>query len=128
MDLIGVKAWVDWEVWLLQGCSEGMVDFSCGLLWRRLRVCPILYPLLSFLCIWTISGDVPFVLSMEKIVLPLLSWFLVFVPVLLLIVFLAFILLLRYFVWGYLRHLLPLLAVPLLLYVKNLLIWRLLRL
>ena len=60
MDLTGVKAWVDWAVWLLRWYSDGVVDFSCGLLWWRLRVCPILYPLLSFICIWAISADVPF--------------------------------------------------------------------
>ena len=79
MDLIGVEAWIDWAVWLLRGCDEGMVDFSCGLLWQRLSVCPVLYPLLSFPRVWAISGDVPFVLSMEKTILPSLSWFLVLV-------------------------------------------------
>ena len=70
MNLTGVKAWVDWAIWLPRGCNEGMVDFSCGLLWRRLRVCPILYPLLSFFRVWAISGDVSFVLSMKETVLP----------------------------------------------------------
>ena len=65
---------------------------------------------------------------MEETVLPSLSWFLVFVPAFLLIVFFAFILLLGCFVFFCLRHLLPLLATPLLLYVENLLIRRLLRL
>ena len=82
MNLIGVKAWVDWVVWLLRGCIEGVVNFSSGLLGWRLRVCPILYPLLSFLHIWAISGDVLFVLFMKETILPSLSWFLVFVPVL----------------------------------------------
>ena len=105
-----------------------MVDFSCGLLWRRLRIFPVLYPLLSFLRIWAISGDVPFVLCMKETILPSLSWFLVLVPILPLIAFLALVLLLRCFVWGCLQHLLALLAIPLLPYIKNLLIWRLLRL
>jgi hypothetical protein len=65
---------------------------------------------------------------MKETILPSLFWFLALVPILPLIVFLDLILLLRCFVWGYLRHLLPLLAVPLLLYIKNLLIWCLLRL
>jgi hypothetical protein len=59
---------------------------------------------------------------MKETILPSLSWFLVFVLVLLLIVFVAFILLLWCFAWGCLRHLLPLLAIPLLLNVENLLI------
>jgi len=63
---------------------------------------------------------------MKETILPPLSWFLVSVLVLPLIVFFAFVLLLWWFVWGYLRHLLPLLAIPLLLYVENLLIYRLL--
>jgi hypothetical protein len=122
MNLIGVKTWVDWAIWLLQRCSEGVVDLPGGLLWQRLRVCPIFYHLLSFLRIWAISSDVPFVLFIKEIILPSLSWFLVFVPVLPLIVFLAFVLLLWCFVWGCLRYPLSLLVVPLLLYIKNLLI------
>jgi hypothetical protein len=59
---------------------------------------------------------------MKETMLPSLSWFLVFVLVLPLIVFVAFILLLWCFAWGCLRHLLPLLAIPLLLNVENLLI------
>jgi hypothetical protein len=73
VDLIGVKAWVDSVVWLLLGCSEGVVDFSCGLLWRRLRICPIIYPFLGLLRIWAISGDMSFVFSMKEIILPSLS-------------------------------------------------------
>ena len=65
---------------------------------------------------------------MEETILPSLPWFLVFVLALLLIVFFTFVLLLRCFVLFYLGHLLPLLATPLLLYVENLLIRRLLRL
>ena len=99
-----------------------MVDFPGGLLWRRLRVFSAFYPFLSFLRIWAISGDVPFVFSMKETILPLLSWFLVSVPVLPLIVFLAFVLLLWSFILGCLRRLLHLLAIPLLLYVENLLI------
>ena len=64
-----------------------MVDLPSRLLWQRLRVCPIFYPLLGFFCIWAISGDVPFVFSMEKTILPSLPWLLVFVLALLLIVF-----------------------------------------
>jgi len=70
VDLTRVKAWVDCVIWLFRGCSEGMVDFFGGLLLRRLRVCPILYPLLSFFRVWAISGDVSFVLSMKETVLP----------------------------------------------------------
>ena len=73
MDLPRVKAWVDWVIWLFRGCSEGMVDFSGRLLLRRLRVCPIIYPLLSFFRVWAIFGDVSFVLSMKETVLPSLS-------------------------------------------------------
>ena len=94
-----------------------MVDLTGGLLWRRLRVCPVFYPLLGFFSIWAISGDVPFVFSMEEIILPSLPWLLVFVLAFLLIVFFAFILLLGCFALFYLQHLLPLLATPLLLYV-----------
>ena len=65
---------------------------------------------------------------MKETILPPLLWFLVFVPVLPLIVFLAFVLLVQWFVLLYLRCLLPLLAAPLLFYVKNLLIRGLLRL
>ena len=70
----------------------------------------------------------PFVFFMEETILSSLPWFLVFVPALLLIVFFTFILLLRCFVLFCLRHLLPLLAIPLLLYVENLLVMHLLRL
>ena len=126
--MIGVKAWVDWAIWLLWRYNEGIVDLPSGLLWRRLRVCPVFYPLLGFFCIWAISGDMPFVFSMEEIILSSQPWFLVFVLALLLIVFFAFVLLLRCFVLFCLGHLLPLLATPLLLYVENLLIRRLLRL
>jgi len=73
VNLIGVKVWADWAVWLLRGCSEGMVDFFCGLLWWRLRVCPVLYPLLSFLHVWAISGDVLFVFFMKEAILTSLS-------------------------------------------------------
>ena len=65
---------------------------------------------------------------MEEIILSSQPWFLVFVLALLLIVFFAFILLLQCFVLFYLRHLLPLLAMPLLLYVENVLVRCLLRL
>ena len=51
---------------------------------------PYFYPLLSFLRIWAISCDVPFVFSMKETILSPLLWFLVFVLVLPLIVFLAF--------------------------------------
>ena len=85
--MIGVKAWVDWAIWMLRRYNEGMVDLPSGLLWRRLRVCPVFYPLLGFFCIWAISGDMPFVFSMEETILPLLPWFLVFILALLLIVF-----------------------------------------
>jgi hypothetical protein len=122
VNLIGIKTWVDWAIWLLRRRSKGVVDLPNGVLWRRLRICPAFYSLLSFLRNWTISGDVPFVLSMKETILPSQSWFLVFVPVFPLIVFLAFVLLLWCFVWGCLRHLLPLLAIPLLLYAENLLI------
>jgi hypothetical protein len=64
----------------------------------------------------------PFVFSAKETILPSLSWFLVFVPVLPLIVFLSFVLLLRYFAWGCLWHVLPLLAIPMLLDVENLLV------
>ena len=94
MNLIGVKTWVDWAIWLLRRHNEGVVDLPSGLLWHRLEFCPAFYPLLSFLRIWAISGDVPFVFSMKETILPPLLWFLVFVPVLPLIVFLAFVLLL----------------------------------
>jgi hypothetical protein len=77
---------------------------------------------MSFLCIWAIFGDVPFVFSMKETILPSLSWFLVFVLILPLIVVLTFVLLLWCFAWGCLYHLLPLLATPLLLNVKNLLV------
>jgi hypothetical protein len=59
---------------------------------------------------------------MKETILPSLPWFLVFVPVLPLIVFFAFVLLLWCFAWGYLWHLLPLLVIPLLLNVENLLV------
>jgi hypothetical protein len=65
---------------------------------------------------------------MKETILPPLSWFLVFVLVLSLIEFLAFVLLVRWLVLFCLRHLLPLLAASLLFYVKNLLIRGLLRL
>jgi hypothetical protein len=65
---------------------------------------------------------------MKETILPSLSWFLVLVLVLPLIVFLAFVLLLRCFVWGCLPHQLALLVVPLLLYIKILLIWHMQRL
>ena len=91
--MIGVKAWVDWAIWLLQRYSEGMVDLPGRLLWQRLRVCPIFYRLLGFFRIWAISGDVSFVFSMEETILPSLSLFLIFVLALLLIVFFGFILL-----------------------------------
>jgi len=55
---------------------------------------PCFYPLLGFFRIWAISGDMPFVFSMEETILPSLSLFLIFVLALLLIVFFAFILLL----------------------------------
>ena len=87
VNLIGVKAWVDWAIWLLWRYIEGMVDLPGGLLWRRLRVCPVFYSLLGLFRIWAISGDVPFVFSMEETILPLLPWFLVFILALLLIVF-----------------------------------------
>ena len=48
---------------------------------------PFFYPLLGFIRIWAISGDVPFVFSMEETILPSLPWFLVFVLGFLLIVF-----------------------------------------
>jgi len=93
-----VKAWVHWAIWLLRRHNEGVIDLPGGLLWRRLRICLVFYSLLGFLRIWAISGDVPFVFSMKKAMLPSLSWFLVFVLALPLIVFLAFVLLLRCFV------------------------------
>ena len=71
--MTGVKVWVDWAVWLLRGCGKCMVDFSYGLLWQRLRVCPVLYPLLSFLHVWAISGDVLFVFFMKEAILTSLS-------------------------------------------------------
>ena len=89
---------------------------------------PYFYSLLGFFRIWAISGDVPFVFSKKETILPSLPWFLVFVPTFLLIVFLAFVLLLRYFVLFYLRQLVSLLATSLLFYVKNLLTRGLLRL
>ena len=105
-----------------------MAHLSCRLLWRRWRICSAFDPFLGLLGIWAIPGDVPFVFSIEETILPSLPWFLVFVLAFLLIVFLAFVLLLRCFALFCLRHLLPLLATPLLLYVENLLIRRLLRL
>jgi hypothetical protein len=65
---------------------------------------------------------------MKEIILPLLSWFLVFVLVLPLTVFPAFALLVGWLVLLCLRHLLPLLAASLLFYVENLLVRSLLRL
>ena len=93
MNLIGVKTWVDWAIWLLRRYNKGVVDLPGGLLWRRLTIFPIFYSLLGFFCIWAISGDVPFVFTMKETILHPLSWFLVFVLVLPLIVFLAFVLL-----------------------------------
>jgi hypothetical protein len=49
-----------------EGCGEGVVYLSCSLLWRRLLVSSILYPLLGFFGIWAIPGDVPFVLSVKN--------------------------------------------------------------
>ena len=98
-------------MWLLRGCSEGMVDFSCGLLWWRLWVCSIFYPLLSFLRVWAISSDVPFVFSMKETVMPL--WLVVgvviFVPWYILIVSLIVMLVRRPIVLVGLRKLLSLL-------------------
>jgi hypothetical protein len=122
VDLIGVKAWVYWAAWLLRGCGEGMIYLSYGLLWWGLRVCSILYPLLSFLCVWAIPGDVPFVLSIKETILPSLFLVLVLDPFLPLTISLAFVLLLRCIVWACLWHLLPLLATPLLLYIEDLMI------
>ena len=94
MNLIRVKDWVDWAIWLLRRYNKGVVDFLGGLLGRRLKICPIFYYLLGFFRIWAISGDMPFVFFMEETILSSLPWFLVFVPALLLIVFFAFVLLL----------------------------------
>jgi hypothetical protein len=105
-----------------------VVHFPSGLLRWRLRLFSTFYPLLRFLRIWAISGDVPFVFSMKETVLPPLSCFLVFAPVLPLIVFLAFVLLVRRLILLCLQHLLPLLAASFLFYVEILSIRGLLRL
>ena len=113
--------------------AAAKVQRRCG--WPPWRVTvaevedlPCFYSLLCFFRIWAISSDVPFGFSMEETILPSLPWFLVFVSALLLIVFFAFVLLLWCIILFCLRHLLSLLATPLLLYVENLLIRRLLRL
>jgi hypothetical protein len=69
------------------------------------------YSLLSFLYIWAISGDVPFVFSMKEIVLP--SWLVVgsviFVPWFILVVSLIVLLAQRLTILVGLRKLLSLL-------------------
>ena len=65
---------------------------------------------------------------MKETILLSLPLVLVLVPFLPLTVSLAFVLLLRPFVWDSLQCLLPLLAIPLLLYIEGLTIWPLLRL
>ena len=58
-----------------------MVDLSCGLLRRRLWVLLALYPLLCFLGIRAVCGDVSFIFAMEEIVLPPRLLILVSIPV-----------------------------------------------
>ena len=103
-----------------------MVHLSCRLLWRRLWVCSIFYPFLGLLGIWTIPGDVPFVFSIEEIILPSLPLVLVSILIPALANSLAFGLFLRRAVWACLRWLIPLLVVSSLFYVEDLLVLRLL--
>jgi len=98
-----------------------MVYLSCGLLWRGLQICSAFDPFLGLLGIWTIPGDVPFVFSIEEIILPSLPLVLVSILIPALANSLAFGLFLRRAVWACLRRLLPLLAASLLFYIKDLL-------
>ena len=116
----GVYAWVNWVVLLLR-CCKGMVHLSCGLMWRRWRICSAFDAFLGLLGIWAIPGDVPLVLSMKEAVLSSLPLVLVSVLVPALAITLAFGLFLRRTVWACLRRLLPLLAASLLFYIKDLL-------
>ena len=98
-----------------------MVYLSCGLLWRRLRICSAFDPFLGLLSIRAVLGDVPLVLFIKEAVLPLLLLVLVSVLVPALAISLTFDLFLRHVVWACLHRLLPLLAASLLLYIKDLL-------
>ena len=103
-----------------------MIHLSCGLLWWRWRICSAFDPFLGLLGIWAISGDVPFVFSIEEIILPSLPLVLVSISVPALANSLVFGLFLRHAVWACLRWLLPLLAISLQFYVEDLLALRLL--
>jgi hypothetical protein len=96
-----------------------MVYLSCGLLWRRLRVCSTFDPFLGLLSIWTIPGDVPLILSTEEAILPSPPLVLVSILVPALAISLAFGLILRCSAWACLHRLLPLLAASLLFYIKD---------
>ena len=98
-----------------------MVHLSCGLLWRRWPICSAFDPFLGLLGIWAIPSDVPFVFSMEEIILSSLLLVLVSIPFLALVISLAFGLFLRHAVWACVHWLLPLLVVSLLFYVEDLL-------
>ena len=98
-----------------------MVYLSCRLLWWSLWICSAFDPFLGLLGIWAIPSDVPFVFSMEKIILPSLLLVLVSIPVPTLAISLAFGLFLRRAVRACLHRLLPLLVVSLLFYVEDLL-------
>jgi hypothetical protein len=65
---------------LLGGCGKGLVYLPWDLLRQRLQVFSAFYPFLGFLCIWAVPSYMPFILSMEEEILPLLPLFFVFVP------------------------------------------------
>ena len=100
-----------------------MVDLSCGLLRRRLWVLLALYPLLCFLGIRAVCGDVSFIFAMEKTVLP--PWLLILVSVLISALVVSFVILLV--LWlatlASLRRLLMLLIAALIVYVEDMLVW-----
>ena len=75
----------------------------------------------GLLGVWAILGCVPFVFSIKETILPSLPLVLVSISVPALANSLVFGLFLRHAVWACLRWLLPLLAISLLFYVKDLL-------
>ena len=90
---------------------------------RQLWVLLVLYPLLCFLGLRAISGDMSFVFSMEEIVLPSRLLVLVSVPVSALIVSSVVLLVLWPVAMASLQRLLGMLVVALIAYIEDLLVW-----
>ena len=108
---------------LVLGYGGGVVDFSYWLLRCRLWILLVLYPLLYFLGIRTISGDMSFVPSMKETVLPPRLLVLASTPVSALIVSSAVLLALWPATLADLQRLLGMLIVALVAYIEDWLVW-----